>query len=98
MRKLTLMLAVCVLATWFASADEAHLSAATEPTAAVAADAEAFFAELEGRGATAKAACPAPTCNRNLDCFGQIYSCPGGTAKHCFGGPTTGCQGECGCF
>lgn len=75
--------------------EQAAPAAASEPSQA---EAEAFFDRLAGNQPTELASCPFGTCNRNLDCFQQQYTCDFGTAKWCFGGPTTGCQGECGCF
>jgi streptogramin lyase len=75
--------------------EQAATTLASEPSQA---EAEAFFDRLAGNQPTELASCPFGTCNRNLDCFQQQYTCDFGTAKWCFGGPTTGCQGECGCF
>ncbi len=75
--------------------EEAAPGANSEPSAA---EVEAFLEVLAGNQPTQLASCPFGTCNRNVDCLQQQYFCDPGSSKHCFGGPTTGCQGECGCL
>ncbi|HEX4955733.1 MAG TPA: hypothetical protein VF017_20290 [Thermoanaerobaculia bacterium] len=42
--------------------------------------------------------CTNYTCNTNFDCRRYTdYYCPLGEIKFCYGGPTTDCQGACGC-
>lgn len=75
--------------------EEAAPGANSEPSDV---EVEAFLDVLAGNQPTQLASCPFGTCNRNLDCFQQQYTCDPGTAKKCFGAPTTDCQGECGCW
>lgn len=109
-RKIRLALGFLGLVVGLAVVAGAEQSVPAEATQAVAqaaaslsspdaaAGVDAFLASLAADQPTLLAACPAGTCNRNLDCFQQQYTCDFGSVKHCFGGPTTGCQGECGCW